>query len=71
MKLTLKAARINAQLPRAEVAKKVGKSENTITSYEQGRSVPDVETAKALASLFGMSVDDIIFLPADCALSTK
>ena len=71
MKLTLKAARINAQLTRAEVATKVRKSENTIANYEQGRSTPDVETAKALASLFGMPVDDINFLPTNCAFSTK
>lgn len=67
MKLTLKAARINARLTRAEVAAKVGKSENTITNYELGKSKPDVETAKALAALFGMSVEDIIFLPDYCA----
>lgn len=67
MKLTLKAARINKRLTRAEVAKEVGKSENTITNYELGKSKPDVETGKALAALFGMSVEDIIFLPDDCA----
>lgn len=70
MKLTLKAARVNAGLTQEEVAKTVKKSKNTIVNYENGKSVPDIETGKALASLFGLSVDDLNFLPKDCALST-
>lgn len=70
MKITLRAARVNAGLTQDEVAKEVKKSKNTIVSYEKGRSVPDIETGKALAKLYGMSVDDIIFLPEDCTLST-
>lgn len=71
MKITLRAARVNAGLTQDEVAKEVKKSKNTIVSYEKGRSVPDIETGKALAKLYGMSVDDIIFLPEDCTLSTS
>lgn len=63
MKLTLKAARVNAGLTQDEVAKKVKKSKNTIVSYEKGKSIPDIETGKALASMYGVSVDDLIFLP--------
>ena len=70
MKISLRAARVNAGLTQDEVAKSVKKSKNTIVSYEKGRSVPDIETGKALARLYGMSVDDIIFLPENCALST-
>jgi hypothetical protein len=32
--------------------------------------MPGIEMGKALASLYGCSVDDLIFLPNDCALST-
>lgn len=70
MKISLRAARVNAGLTQDEVAKWVKKSKNTIVSYEKGRSMPDIETGKALAKLYGMSVNDIIFLPNDCALST-
>ena len=70
MKITLKGARANAGLTQDEVAKELKKSKNTIVSYEKGRSVPDIETGKALAKLYGVSVDDLIFLPTDCALST-
>jgi DNA-binding XRE family transcriptional regulator len=70
MKFTLRGARANAGLTQDEVARAVKKSKNTIVSYEKGRSVPDIETGKALARLYGMSVDDIIFLPENCTLST-
>ncbi len=67
MKITLKAARVNVGLTQEDVAKSVKKSKNTIVSYEKGKSVPDIETGKALADLYGVSVNDLIFLPNDCA----
>ena len=67
MKITLKAARVNVGLTQEDVAKKLNKSENTIVNYENGKSTPDIETGKALAALYGLSVDDLIFLPNDCA----
>ncbi len=71
MKLTAKAARVNVGLTQEQVAKEVGKSKNTIQNYENGKRSPDIETGKKLASLFGVSIDDLIFLPKHCALSTK
>jgi DNA-binding XRE family transcriptional regulator len=71
MKISLKAARVNANLTQEDVAKKVKKSKNTIVSYEKGKSTPDIETGKALANLYGVSIDDLIFLPNNCALSTN
>lgn len=71
MKITLKAARVNAGLTQGEVAKKVKKSKNTIVNYESGKRSPDMATGKALAELYGCSVDDLIFLPNNCALSTN
>ena len=70
MKIRLNAARVNAGLTQEDVAKLFGVSKNTVVNWEKGRSFPDIETGKALAKLFGMSVDDLIFLPNDCALST-
>lgn len=63
MKITLKAARVNAGLTQEEVAKTLKKSKNTIVNYETGKSTPDIETGKALAALYGCSVDDLNFLP--------
>ena len=67
MKITLKAARVNAGLTQEQVAKSLKKSKNTIVNYESGKSTPDIETGKALAALYGCSVDDLIFLSNHCA----
>lgn len=66
MAIRLRAARVNAELTQLEVISNLRElgitiSKNTLTSYEKYRTKPDIETAKALASLYGMTVDDIIF----------
>lgn len=68
MGFTLKALRVNAELSRPEVIKQV-KAETgleislgTLRNYENKVTAPDVITAKALASFYGVSLDDIIFL---------
>ena len=68
MALLLKAARVNAELSRPVVVKKleddhgISISVNTLANYENKKSQPDINTGKALASIYGMSVNDIIFL---------
>jgi DNA-binding XRE family transcriptional regulator len=59
MAISIKAARVNKGLTQTEVGNRVNKSKNTIASYEAYETMPDIETALAMASLFGMSVDDI------------
>lgn len=59
MAISLKAARVNAGFTQKEVAERLNKSKNTIASYEAYRTKPDIETSKALAALYGMTVDDI------------
>lgn len=71
MKLTLKGARVNVGLTQSEVAAKLGITKGTLVNYEKYRTIPDINIAKKMATLYGVSVNDIIFLPIDCALSTK
>ena len=71
MRITVKAARVNAGLTQAEVCAKLGINKGTLISYEKYRTIPDIVVAKAMAKLYGQSVNDIIFLPSDCALSTN
>lgn len=71
MKLTLKKARLIAGLTQADVVTSLGINKGTLINYEKFRTLPDIETAKALAKLYGLSIDDLIFLPNDCALSTR
>lgn len=59
MAISIKAARVNAGFTQKEVAEQLKKSKNTIASYEAYETKPDIETAIALAALFGMTVDDI------------
>ena len=61
MAVSIKAARVNAGLTQADVAKALGKSKNTIVSYETYTSSPDITIAIAMAELFGMSLSDIIW----------
>ena len=68
MGMSLKALRVNAELSRQEAIDRlwaeqgVALSVNTLRNYENKTSQPLVTTAQALASLYGVSVDDIIFL---------
>lgn len=43
-----------------ELAEKIGVSRQTLSKYETGESLPDIEKCKALADVFGVSVDDLI-----------
>lgn len=61
MAISIKAARVNAGFTQTDVAKRVKKTKNTIASYEAYTTVPDIKTAQAMAEMFGMSVDDIIW----------
>ena len=71
MKITLKAARVNAELTLEDAAKALGITKNTLISYEKYRTIPDMAMGTAMASLYGTSVDNLIFLPKNCALSTN
>jgi transcriptional regulator with XRE-family HTH domain len=67
MAITLKAARVNKGYTRPDVIKLLNEkgikiSINTLASYENKATQPDITTGKALAAIYGMSVDDIIFL---------
>lgn len=67
MAITLKAARVNANFTQKEAAKRLGISKGALASYEMYRTIPGIDTAKKIAALYGRSIDDIIFLPNDCA----
>jgi len=59
MILSPKAARINAELTQIEASAALEISKNTLCSYEKYRTVPDVETAKRMADLYGVTLDSI------------
>lgn len=61
MAITLKAARVNANLTQEEAANKLGISRQTLRNYESYRTKPDIEISKKLSELYNLTVDDIIF----------
>lgn len=61
MQLSIKAARVNANLTQQELAEAVGVTTQTINSWENGRREPKVSQAKALCETLGVRMDDIFF----------
>lgn len=62
-KITLRAARTNANLTQKEAAKKIGVSKDTISNWENGITSPSVEKFKQIEKIYGISYDELDFLP--------
>ena len=65
-----KKARQDARMTQAEVAKIVGVAKNTYCNWEQGTREPNILKIKALAKLFGVSVDYLVGFEKQDALVT-
>lgn len=62
MKISIKAARVNANLTQVELAEKMDKSESTIKNWESGKNVINILDFKELCKVLGVQ-EDQIFLP--------
>lgn len=62
---TLKGARVNAGLTQKAVAKELKVSNKTVSAWETGASVPNINQVNALCGLYGRKIDDINFLPTN------
>lgn len=65
LKISLKAARINAELSQKEAAKALKISNKTLHSWENGDSSPSAKHIDAICNLYNMSYNDINFLPTN------
>ena len=63
MKMTLRAARINAGLTQAKAAYEIGVSTRTLGLWESGVRFPKANKIDKICELYGLSYDSIIFLP--------
>lgn len=63
MAITLKAARVNLGISQKEAAAQLGLAVDTLSKYERGKSFPDVPIIQRIEQLYGISYNDIIFLP--------
>ena len=43
-----------------ELAEKIGVSRQTLSKYEIGESLPNIEQCKAIADVFGVKLDDLV-----------
>ena len=48
------------RLSQEELAEKLGISRQTLSKYETGESVPDIEKCKVIADYFEVSIDDLV-----------
>lgn len=49
-----------ANMSQEELAGKIGISRQTLSKYETGESLPDIEKCMAIAEVFGISLDDLV-----------
>ena len=59
--ITLKAARVNAGLTQAVVAKKLNISVGTLKNWEKGKTFPKQPQIEALCKLYSVSYDNLFF----------
>ncbi len=48
------------QMSQEQLAEAVGVSRQTISKYETGEALPDIDKCKAMAELFDVSLDDLV-----------
>lgn len=65
MAITIKAARVNKNLTQAQAAELLGVSKDSLWNYENGRSFPDVRVVQKMVEVYGISYDNLIFLPTN------
>lgn len=61
MVVTLKSARVNANLTQAEAAKKLGISVETLVNYEKGKSFPNIPVLKRIEEVYSIPYSNIFF----------
>lgn len=68
--ISLKAARVNADLSQREAASRLDVDVSTLRNYEEGKTVPDIVMVKKIEELYAYPCD-YIFFGRRFALSVK
>jgi len=66
MRITIRAARVNARLTQTEAANALNIGLKTLQNWESGASCPRADKMPEICKLYGCNTDDIIFLPVNC-----
>ena len=70
MKISLKAARVNAEMTQLEAANAIGVSRDAMLAWENGKTSPKIERVVQLCHLYNISPDNI-FLETNLTLSEQ
>lgn len=65
VKISIRAARINAGYLQKEAAERLGVSNKTLGNWEKGITFPPADKIPAICELYGVSYDNLNFLPSD------
>lgn len=60
----IKRERKTKKLTQEQLGKLLNLSHDTISLWEKGKSLPDLETAKKLAIIFDITLDELADMPA-------
>ena len=71
VKISLRAARVNAGFSQSEVANSLKISTKTLSNWENGDTFPSAKKIESLCKLYNISYDDINFLPNEFAKSEQ
>jgi transcriptional regulator with XRE-family HTH domain len=63
--ISLAAARVNAKLTQKQAAEKLNVSNKTLNNWEAGRSMPKADAVAKMCEVYGVSYDNLNFLPSD------
>lgn len=61
-KISIKAARVNAELSQSEAAKKLNVSRDTLSNWESGKTSPSIDKLDDIARVYGIPYDYLNFL---------
>lgn len=65
LKISLKAARVNAGLSQKKAAEALDVSNKTLCGWESGKTYPAADKIDAICNLYKIAYDNINFLPND------
>lgn len=65
LKISIRSARVNVNLSQKEAADALGVSNKTLGNWENGITFPPADKIPAICALYGVSYDNLNFLPTD------
>lgn len=71
MAMTLKAIRVNLKIDQNKAADLLGIKPRTLSSWENGKTFPNVPQINRIEEVYGVKYADIIFLPSYVGLNEK